>query len=127
MSEEMRLVKLETHVLVTTRNGDIGIVPLCIHHSLNTISNEVSGLKPNDMPLVPMEIPSLTPMVLNLNGTNPACRTPSLTALESLRRKKIGIISRQHASAPKYTSSSCGNEVYQLGFSVCSERGSFDI
>ena len=41
----MRLVKLETHVLVTTRNGDIGIVPLCIHHSLNTISNEVSGLK----------------------------------------------------------------------------------
>ena len=41
----MRLVKFETHVLVTTRNGDIGIVPLCTHHSLNTISNEVSGLK----------------------------------------------------------------------------------
>ena len=45
MLEEMRLVKLETHVLVTTRNGDIGIVPLCTHHSLNTISNKVSRLK----------------------------------------------------------------------------------
>ena len=46
----------------------------------------------NDMPLVPMEMPSLTPIVLNRNGTKPAWRTPSFTASESSRRCMLHVL-----------------------------------
>src|SRR5271155_1390415 len=60
------------------------------HCPCMTVSTE-SAIKSRDwrlyrIPVVPIEIPSETPMVLNCIGTRPALATPSLTTFESDRR-----------------------------------------
>ena len=46
----------------------------------------------NDMPSVPIEMPSLTPMVLNRIPTRPDCVTPSLTNSASLLRCMLQVL-----------------------------------
>src|SRR6476620_4608839 len=48
------------------------------------------------MPSVPIEIPSLTPMVLNRRPTRPAACTPSLTSQASLSRCMLQVLPSPH-------------------------------
>ncbi len=59
------------------------------------------------IPSVPIEIPSLTPMVLNRRPTNPAAATPSLTISASVSRCMLqGLPSNQTLAMP-----TCGFDI----------------
>ena len=76
---------------------------------LSAIRSLDSRLK--DMPRVPIEIASLTPIVLNLKPTMPASRTPSFTASESLRRCMLqGLPSYQTDDIPTWGFDSSSSE-----------------
>ena len=68
-----------------------GIVISPSYHCAHITVSIESAIRSRDcseklMPSVPMEMPSLTPMVLKRIGTIPAARTPALTCSESVSR-----------------------------------------
>ena len=51
------------------------------------------------MPSVPIEMPSLTPMVLNRMPTSPAAATPSLTSVGQVVRCMLQVLPSYHTLA----------------------------